>query len=171
MSQEQAFKICMEMLQYRGYEIVDTDTDSLTITAIKPDGHQMVVYFNNAPKFDTKSMKEIISYMNEMEILHALVIYKDSITAATKNVLTQLDDMRIELFAEKDLQVNITKHRLQPIFERLESKEAEEFKKLYGVKFGTLRTDKPIARFYDYRRGDVIRVIRPGGYITYRIVK
>jgi hypothetical protein len=57
-----------------------------------------------APKFDTKSMKEIIGFMTEMEILHALVIYKDSITAATKNVLTQLDEMRIELFAEKDLQ-------------------------------------------------------------------
>ena len=56
------------------------------------------------------------------------------------------------MFAEEDLQYNITKHRLQPTFERIEDKEAEEFKQKYGMKFGTLRLDRPIARFYDYKR-------------------
>jgi len=39
------------------------------------------------------------------------------------------------------------------------------------MKYGTLRLDRPIARFYDYKRGDVIRIKRSDGYINYRIVK
>ena len=79
--------------------------------------------------------------------------------------------MRVELFALEDLQYNITKHRLQPKFECLSDKDADDFKKKYGVKFGTLRLDRPIACFYDYKRGDVIRIIRSDGYISYRIVR
>lgn len=171
MSQERAYQTCLEMLKQREYEIIDQDEDAMRVTALKPDGTQMCVFFNTAPKFDTKSMKEIISMMHEMEIDHALVVYTDSITPPTKSTLAQSTEMRIELFAEEDLQYNITKHCLQPIFERLPEAEAEEFKKKFGVKFGTLRIDRPIARFYDYQRGDVIRIKRQGGYITYRIVK
>jgi len=116
-------------------------------------------------------MKEIFSIMSERNVEHSIVIYKDKVTPATKSTLEQTEDMKIELFAEEDLQINITKHRLQPIFEKLKDEEAMEFKKKYGLKFGILRVDRPIARFYDYVRGDVIRITRPDGYINYRIVK
>jgi DNA-directed RNA polymerase subunit H (RpoH/RPB5) len=93
------------------------------------------------------------------------------VTPATKSTLAQTDEMYLELFDLQDLQYNITKHRLQPVFERLPEQEAESFKKTHGTKFGTLRHEKPIARFYDYHKGDVIRVIRSDGYINYRIVR
>ena len=109
--------------------------------------------------------------MNELEVIHSLVIYRDSITPATKSTLSQTTDIIIELFAEEDLQYNITKHYLQPKFERLSDEEADEFKKKYGVKFGTLRLDRPISCFYNYQKGDIIRIIRKDGYISYRIVK
>ena len=167
MSKDRAKEICLEMLIQRGYTIVDIEN----ITALKPDGTQIIVFFNESPSFDTKSMKEIFSIMNETGIIHSIVVYKDKVTPATKSTLEQSDDMKIELFAEEDLQINITKHRLQPIFEKLKDDEAIEFKKTFGLKFGTLRIDRPISRFYDYERGDVIRITRPDGYINYRIVK
>ncbi len=170
MSQEQAFDVIIEMLIQREYDILDIDKFNMTISAIKPDGKQMSVFFNSSPKFDTKSMKDIISIMNENKIKHSLVIYTDNVTAATKSALSQSGEMRIELFAEEDLQYNITKHRLQPTFEKLSQKESETFKKEFGSKIGVLRCDKPISRFYDYEKGDVIRIIRDK-YVTYRIVK
>lgn len=171
MSQERAYNTCLEMLSQREYEIVDQDPEMLRIIALKPDNTQMCVIFNTASKFDSKSLKEVISIMKELEINHSLVVYRESITPATKSTLSQSLDMTIELFAEEDLQYNITKHRLQPKFQRLPDSEAEDFKKKYGMKFGALRIDKPIARFYGYQRGDVIRIIRPCDYISYRIVK
>lgn len=169
MSRERAYKICLEMLHQRGYSIIENE--DTYITALKPDGHQMVVFFHDVPKFGTKGMKEIISLMNEMEVLHALIVYKEDVTPFTKATLTRSEERRFELFAIEDLQYNITKHHLQPVFERLEEKEANELKQNYGTKFGTLRIDRPISRFYDYQRGDVIRIIRRDGYINYRIVR
>ena len=116
-------------------------------------------------------MKEILSVMNEAGVVHSIVIYKDKVTPATKSTLEQCEDMKIELFAEEDLQINITKHRLQPLFEKLKDDEIAEFKKSFGLKFGILRIDRPIARFYNYSKGDVIRIVRSDGYINYRIVK
>lgn len=169
MTTERAHQVCLEMLQQRGYSIIEDEDNH--IIALKPDGEKMVVFFHEAPKFDTKSMKETISLMNKMEINHALVVYKNDVTTATRSILLQSEQRKFELFAEEDLQYNITKHRLQPTFERLEEKEANEFKKKFGIKFGTLRLDRPISRFYAYNRGDVIRITRPNGYINYRIVK
>jgi DNA-directed RNA polymerase subunit H (RpoH/RPB5) len=167
MSKERARATCLEMLIQRGYTIVDFEN----MTALKPDGNQVIVFFNESPSFDTKSMKEIFSVMMETCVKHSIVVYKDKVTPATKSTLEQSEDMKIELFAEEDLQFNITKHRLQPIFEKLKDDEAVDFKKNFGIKFGTLRIDRPIARFYDYTRGDVIRIRRSDGYINYRIVK
>jgi DNA-directed RNA polymerase subunit H (RpoH/RPB5) len=167
MSKERARQVCLEMLLQRGYSIIDAEN----MTCLKPDGNQAIVFFNESPSFDTKSMKEIFSVMSETGVNHSIVVYKDKVTPATKSTLEQSEDMKIELFAEEDLQFNITKHRLQPIFEKLSEDEATEFKKTFGMKYGTLRLDRPISRFYDYKRGDVIRIKRSDGYINYRIVK
>ena len=169
--QERAYVVCLELLKQRDYTIIKEDKENKKIIALKPNGNQMCVFFNSTPKFDTKSMKETIVLMNELGIKHSLVIFMDGVTPATKNTLSQTEDVYIELFHEDDLQYNITRHRLQPIFERLPSDEAEEFKTKYDTKFGTLRLEKPISRFYDYSRGDVIRIIRHDGYINYRIVR
>lgn len=164
-----AYQICLEMLSQRNYTIVEKE--ETYIIALKPNGEQMVVFFHENPKFDTKGMKETISLMTEMDIKHALIVYKEDVTSATGSTMERSIERRFELFAEEDLQYNITKHRLQPVFEKLSPEEALTFKKTHGLKFGTLRSDKPIARFYDYQKGDVIRIIRKDGYITYRIVK
>ena len=167
MSFEKAKITLLEMLKQRGCTIIDIDS----FIAMKPDGKQLIVFFNEASSFDTKNMKEIITVMNETYIMHSIVVYKHKVTPSVKGNLSQLDDMKIELFAVEDLQYNITKHRLQPIFEKLDDEEAIQFKKKYGTQFGILRYDRPISRFYDYKKNDVIRIIRKDGYITYRIVK
>jgi DNA-directed RNA polymerase subunit H (RpoH/RPB5) len=169
MSRETVHATCLEMLKQREYSIID-DEDTY-ITALKPDGTQMAVFFHEGQKFDTKGMKETLFLMNQMVVKHALIIYKDDVTPAVRQTLLRSVEMKFELFAKEDLKINITKHRYQPIFQRLEEKEAIVFKKEFGTKFGTLRVDKPISRFYDYQRGDVIRILRKDGYINYRIVK
>jgi len=171
MSRERAFATCIEMMEQRDYEITDIDEEQLRLTACKPDGNQVIVLFNSTPKFDAKSLKEIISIMNTMDVNHSIVLYEDSITSKIKNILPIFEDMIFELFAIEDLQYNITKHRLQPKFERLSVEDAEKFRKVNGTKFGVLRVDNAVSKFYNYQKADVIRIIRNGGYITYRIVK
>jgi DNA-directed RNA polymerase subunit H (RpoH/RPB5) len=167
-----SYQTCLEMLQQRGYEITEKD-DSTRILAIKPDGNPMVVFFTDVPKFNVKNVQVYISVMNDMDIFHAIIVYKDSVTSFTRKAVSKSLEMKLELFAEEDLQYNITKHRLQPSFEKLPSDEAEKFKQKYGNKFGVIKKDDPIARFYGYDRGDVIRVTRGkvNKFVTYRLVR
>ena len=168
---ERAHKTCLEMLRQRKYIIIE-ETD-VQILARKPDGVLMVVFFTDVPKFNVKSIQIFIATMNQMNVFHAIIVYKDGVTAFTRKTIDQSLEMRFELFAEQDLQYNITKHKLQPKFERLTADENEQFKEKYGSKFGTMCAHDPIVRFYNYCKGDVIRIIRgdTDKFVTYRIVQ
>jgi DNA-directed RNA polymerase I, II, and III subunit RPABC1 len=164
--------VCIEMLTQRNYEIIDnTKTD--TIHAIKPDKSPVIVFLiQDKIKFNANSMLLYLSKMNDEKIRHSIIVLKEGITSPTKKSLEQFTDIYIEIFSELELQYNITKHRLQPRFERLSTDEAYEFKKKHGIKsYGTIKVSDPVSRFYNYNAGDVIRIIRKSGYITYRIVR
>jgi DNA-directed RNA polymerase I, II, and III subunit RPABC1 len=168
---EVTYRTCLEMLQQREYEITEKD-DPTRILATKPDGKPMAVFFTDVPKFNVKSIQVYIAAMNEIGLRHAIIVYKEGVTAFTKKAINKSIAMKFELFAEEELCYNITKHRLQPTFQRLPSHEAEKFKKEFGIKFGIMRSDDPIARFYGYTRGDVVRVIRgKRAFVTYRLVR
>ena len=166
---EKAQQICLEMFIQRGYSIVEQDEDR--ITAVKQDGNQICAFMANTPKFNVERVQEYISLMNELDVRHSIVVYKETATPMAKKVVSSSNEMIIELFTEEELQYNITKHILVPLHEKLSDEEAIIFKKNYGIKFATLLKSDPISRFYGYSRGDIIKITRKGGYITYRIVK
>ena len=162
----------LDMLQQREYTEIQINDGN--VLAIKRDGNPIIVFFSETPKFTVKSIQAYISAMNDMKIFHAIIVYMDSITAFTKKAIGQSREMKFEIFPRRDLQYNITNHRLQPKFEALAPEEAIAFKKEYGTKFGVMRVSDPIARFYGYHRGDVIRLTRDHDgmpFISYRIVK
>jgi len=166
-----ALTIAIEMIEQRGYTNIDIQ-DNDRVTAQKPDGKSMIIFLSGLSKFNVKCMSEYISVTNEIGIKHLLIIYKDGVTSSTKKAIEQLqDDIYVELFAEENLQYNITKHRLQPVFQKLNDRENKEFKVKYGLKFPIMKKDDPIACFYDYKKGDIIRIIRKTGIIDYRVVK
>lgn len=166
---EKAHKVCIEMLTQRKYEIIDDEEDK--IVALKPDGNQMIVFFTDSNKLNVKNIQVYISLMNDLQIFHAIIVYKDGVTSFTKKAIEQSLEMKFELFAEEDLQYNITKHRFQPKFEKLKLEDASELKKKYGINFPIMRKDDPIAKFYNYQKGDIIKIIRNSNYTSYRIVK
>ena len=88
-----------------------------------------------------------------------------------QKVVSDIQDMRIELFPLESLRYNITKHRLVPKHTQLSKSESKKFKDAYGVKIPILLRTDPIVRFYDFQKGSVIKIERPYGLISYRIVK
>lgn len=162
-------RVCMEMLEQRNYKIIRQEEDK--IIALKPDEEQMIVFFSDTQKFNVKNIQLYITIMNELEIAHAIIIYKEGVTSFTKKAILQTVDMKFELFLEEDLQVNITKHKYQPNFEKIHPKTAQEIKKKFGTKFPILKKDDPISRFYNFEKGDLIKVTRKNNNIIYRIVK
>lgn len=166
---ERAYQTCIEIFTQRGYEITSQDEEQ--ISAIKQNGEEIYAFLSEIPKFNTDRAQEYIGLMYELGIKHSLLVYKNSITSAAKKIEQNLPDMKIELFSLEELQYNITKHRLQPKFECLPKKEADDFKKKYGTRFAIMLKSDPISRFYGYQPGNVIKVTRKNGYVTFRIVR
>lgn len=165
---EKALQTCLEMFEQRGYNIIDHD--EYRINAVKEDGRPICAFMADTPKFNVNRVQEYIAFMNQLEVNHCIIVYKDNATPMAKKVVDNSQDIIIELFTEEELQYNITKHRLVPIHERLSSEEEIAFKQRFGTKFPSLLRTDPVSRFYGYNRGDVIKITRKDG-ITYRIVK
>lgn len=170
--EEIAIDTITEMITQRGYKIIQTDEDK--IIAENTDGENIVVFTNPVVKFSIDRIKEYISILHNINMNHCIVIYVDSITPATKKLVNDSIDVKIEVFRLEELQYNITKHKLVPKHQRLLPNRAKNFKKKYGLKFATILVTDPISRFYNYSKGDVIKISRKsdrGIYVTYRIVK
>lgn len=167
---EKAFQICIEMFIQRGYNISETEEFN-KIIAIKSDGSQVCSFMSYHSKFNVTCIQNYISIMHDMNINHIIIIYKNSVTPMAKKIVESSQDIIVELFSEDEMQYNITKHRLVPTHQKLPDNEAEQFKKEFGIRLPVILKTDPVARFYAYKRGDVIKIIRNNGYITYRIVK
>lgn len=169
---EKSFEICKEMIQQRDYVIIDEDDER--ILATKPNDEQMCVFLLNTPKFNVESIQEYIVMMKKMDVNHCIIIYRDNVTPVAKKIVEDSCELTIELFHEQELKCNITKHYLVPKHELLYKKGTDEntsFKAKYSDKFPILLKTDPIARFYGFDKGDIIKITRKNGFITYRIVK
>lgn len=170
---QKAYNTCYEMFQQRKYDIIEADDEC--ILAIREDGEQVCAFIPRVKtKFNVDKIQEYISILKNMGVNHCIIVYKDNVTPIAKKVVEESKDIRIELFEQEELQYNITKHILVPKHELLYKKksvEAQEFKKKYTAKFPVLLKTDPIARFYAYESGDIIKVTRSNDIVVYRIVR
>ena len=166
---QRAFKTCLEIFNQRGYEVIDQETDR--IIGLKQDGSQVAVFFVKGVSFNTESIQNYISIMNDIGVQHSMIVYESTLTPYANKIINSTSDISIELFTMKELQINITKHILVPKHERLSEGDSRDFKKKWGIKLPVLLKTDPIRRFYGYDRGDIIKVTRKNGYVSYRIVK
>lgn len=161
-------KICLEMLEQRHYNIIREKTNS--ILALKPDGEQMCVFFDNSNKLNKQEITKYISKIKSRDIRHCIIIYKDSITSSTKTFNESCSNIQIELKHVNDLMFNITKHRLQPKrFTKVD--DTSEFDKEYIKKIPIMKEKDPICLFYNYKKNDLIEIQDRNDVIYYRLVK
>jgi len=182
---EKCHSICLEMFKQRGYKIIEYDdkqiiaqknleTKSDDSSNEDSDDEQkdlVCAFLSDTNKFNKERLKEILGLMQKIEVKHGIIICLSDCTTAAKTIINDIKDVRIELFKMDELQFNITKHRLQPKFSKIDDEYATILKNKFGNKLHFLLKKDPICRFYGYERGNIIRVIRRNGYILYRMVK
>ena len=172
---ERSIVTCKEMLFERGYEVyneipISEDETMYKIMAKKSGYNDILVFFLDKIKFNIKCIGNIFVELHKLDFKHAIIVYKKSITSQTNKTIEQNQNFEFELFNEDDLQINITKHFLQPKFSLLNETETTKFKAKFGVKIPIMRLNDPIARFYNYKKGNIVQITRKNGYVSYRIV-
>ena len=172
------FEICIEMFTQRGYTNIQEDEEKILCTTcdaeIKCGVNKQI--FN---KFNISHLKENLIFMQKHDILHLLIIYENDITPLAResielfkeknkfhpalgtNIL--LKPYTFELFSKNELQFNITKHALQPKFEKVNLTTK--------FQFPILKISDPIAKFYNYKVDDVVKICDEDNLIYFRIVK
>lgn len=176
----QAIKILGELLNDRGYTVEYIDKNysqdqQYVIKAVlyETNDHQLsqtgkiiLGFICEDLKLNIKGIKDKLSIMNKENSTHCIVIYRHNVTSSAKKSLDIIDH-KIELFSLGEFQLNITKHRLVPIHEKVTGTDLEKYKN----KLPVLLTTDPISRYYGYKKGDFIKITRKNGLVVYRQVK
>lgn len=169
---------CCTMFMKRKYTSIHETND--LIFATKPDGRPICVVKKIYEKFTIEDFKKCKIILDENEIDHAVIIYAIDITPTAKDAVKSHEEnyylevpeklpghqYLLELFCEKDLRYDITEHCLQPKFEAVSVNMKNKW-----VKHPIMLTSDPIARFYGYKSGTVVRCTQKDNSISYRIVK
>jgi DNA-directed RNA polymerase I, II, and III subunit RPABC1 len=108
--------------------------------------------------------KEKINSNNEKNIQNLISLYSDNTTP------------KVETFEINNLLFNITRHEYVPKHELLSKDEAQQVFDKYSIKnksqLPVLHRTDPVAKYYDFRPGDLIKIYRSstavGECITYR---
>jgi len=181
---DRAIQTVSEMITQREYNITSEDNEKIIATNEKKEC--IIAYKIPVSKFNVDRFKEYVSKLEQLneknkniKYNHIILVYIDCITPTGKKMIIESIDIIFELFSIDELQFNITKHRLVPLHQKLNEDDSKLFKEKYGLKYQAILTSDPIVRFYNYKRGDIIRIFRPvkintndNQYsIAYRIVK
>ena len=162
--------------------IIKYDNKNIDLFIDNPDKQRIYVHFiidnKTFSKGDLKTITEnIITKHNDsnMKIIYLLKDKENSIIAKEINKPMY---QNIELFIQKYMIFNITKHILVPKHTILSKEEEDQLLENYNTTKGQLpkllRTD-PIARYYNMQLGQICKIMRKspstGDTAYYRVVK
>jgi len=162
-----------EMLTDRGYQ-PSREINACDVWA-RPGHADIFVAQTFYPKISISILKDFLVKLEDMGGEHCILIYEDDVTPHVRE-LARLKTAPpiIELFQTCELAFNVTRHQLQPRFECLTSDQAAAIGQRFGVLgLPKMRSEDPIARYYNWPKGTIVRVIPPDTSLqtSYRVVK
>jgi DNA-directed RNA polymerase I, II, and III subunit RPABC1 len=158
------FQVCIEMFEAREYKNITKYDDY--IEALNNNNKLVRCYIISQNKLNKNLLKYYYGIFITNKIKHGILVYYDSITCSVTRLLENMNSLSIECFKFEELMFNITKHQLVPQHIKVNLDDHPQ-KNMYPI----MKKSDPISKFYGYSSGDVIKIIRKNGTISFRIVK
>ena len=187
----QARKTIIEMLTDRGYTVppechCDKITDFKNLYTNKncdilvTEPKDCYVKFILHHKIRPNALREIVSQLIENQLTKGgdlIIVTRNKPNSTLQKVAKAFK--AVQIFWVKNLVINITKHKLNPIFTVIPESEVEELIKGYNLtskfQLPLMLKDDPISRYFGFKTGTVCRVMRrsvtSGQHNTYRCIK
>ena len=174
---DKCLTVLHEMLHDRGFMHTSKVNAYIEISE-NNSGEHILIYFLTDSKISVKKMKDVKKEIDKNIFNTLILIYKESVTSFAKQYLvSDFNNLHIQLFSEKELMINITKHELNPKFRKLSNEEKCIILAKYNCKlqqFPYLLSSDPISKYYAYLPGDLIEIQRTsptaGIHTLYRLV-
>lgn len=152
-------------------QLEDKGDYTFTISTSNGDAYAFKIVFQRITTIGKQSV--ISEFFKEYAQHKRIIIAKDF----NNKIADYVTKHHTQIFREASLLSNLIDYRDQPRFEVLSPIETEQFMSDYNTNEYTtkkmLRSD-PVAKYYDLRKGQVVRIIRPsptsGLAVDYRIV-
>tara|TARA_B110000090_G_scaffold159076_3_gene175238 strand:- start:6 stop:557 length:552 start_codon:yes stop_codon:yes gene_type:complete len=162
----------------------ENDYKSLSCTAKNTCGDLVKIVFLNHPSMQKKVgvtlMRTLMDEMIGEKIRHMIVIVNIGVSPKTKQEILQhhiSGNICVECFVENRLMFDLVSHALVPLHRLLADGEIKELVAKYAEvsKLPILDRLDPVARYYNFRQGDVVEITRnmfrtTGHYKHYRVV-
>jgi DNA-directed RNA polymerase subunit H (RpoH/RPB5) len=161
------------------YKFID-----LMVLLFKRKKSKLLVYFYPlASKLCQSDMNHIYILMRENKADELIIISNNKATPKVSSVIDILGE-NVQLFDEKELEINPTRHQLVPEFTLLSGERLQVVKEQYAKGpdgeihldvFPGMFTCDPIAKWYNYKINDIVEIRRPREHdnftdISYRTV-
>ena len=168
---------CKKMLIARKYTSIEdfVEDEETFIYAVDCSKRKVMVKFLENSRLNISTVKQCIADFANREVKHGIILFNGDPTASAKKTLANLDtssQIKITMFPMKKFHYCLTDHRLVRPHFKIKKDECQRIKKHYGDKqLPTLLSSDPVARYYNFKPGDVIGITRKNGVLAYRIVK
>ena len=166
-----AKKYMVEMFMDRGYEEGDIEINDDNIIGQNEELGNIIGVFVSENKLSVNTLRDIIAACEGAGMKRLVLVYNDSITASANNTLKSITSVMVEVFCITELMYNPTTHRLSSKHERVSEEETREIKTKYGKDLPILLRSDKMARWYNFKSGEIIKVTRPSQHVIYRIVR
>lgn len=147
-----------------------------------PGVERAMVIFVPAEKFTVASLHAQVESAASEEfhckrLIFVLTVKPNLIVRRAAEAVNRNKGIKVELFEEDDLAVNITHHELVPKHTPLRANEVKEVLQAYAIQkhqLPRLLTSDPVALYFGLEKGQVVRIERKsasaGIYVAYRQV-
>lgn len=159
---------CVDILKHRGYTILNNDNKEMILMNDK-QGKIVIIFICN-DNLAISELKLYIKIIKDNNIDHAIIVYKNKITPTSKKIIEQIDT-NIELFTYTQMSLNIFKHKYYFPHIKIEGNELNEIVTKFGNKIPIILKTDSVVKYLDFKKGDIIKIIRKNDYVHYRIVK
>lgn len=167
---------CIKMLQARKYtNIVENVEENNTITANDSSGKNVMVIILNKDRLNISSVKECIIIFGTHDINIGILLYSGDPTSSAKKTLANLEGsgrVRVATFPISNFRYCLTDHKLVFPHHRVKKDLSNQLKKKYGAdKLPVILSNDPVAKYFNFRSGEIIAITRRDSTISYRIVR
>lgn len=143
---------------------------------LKENDKQFIIKFIDIPLTTIKKVAGIEEFLNNNIEYHKIIILKDKkIIPKVYSQFIQYNNT--EVFTRDNLMIDLVSHDIIPRHILLSDDEKEKVLSEYNItkkNLPQMLSSDPIARYYNMKVGDVVKIIRPsitGGHaVAYRII-
>ena len=176
-------KILIEMISDRGFCVDNIDFSNVHSTnynfdCIKENLHLYIIYISsNSKTIDLKNHIEKINNLQTDKEIEIIFIFQEK---PNSNMLKFLEKYNYcSYFCVNNLQVNITKHRLVPKHELINSEEIDNLMKKHNLvsknQLPYIDRNDAVIKYYNFKPGNICKITRTNDVssevIFYRLIK